>query len=233
MAKIIVALDHARGRAALDLVDALGAAVSWYKVGARLFTGEGPPLVRELDARGKSVFLDLKYLDIPNTVQGAVGAAADLGVALTTVHASGGVDMMRAAASAADGSATEVVAVTLLTSLTGSAAAEAWGREAAEPGDEVSRLAGHAAAAGMAGVVCGASEAARVRAERGPAFRIVTPGIRPAGAAAQDQRRVATPDEAVRAGADYLVVGRAVTAAADPVAAALAIADSLAVGVAT
>jgi orotidine-5'-phosphate decarboxylase len=232
MAHVIVALDHTEAAPALGLVDAVGLAVSWYKVGARLFTAAGPDLVAALRERGKRVFLDLKYLDIPHTVEGAVRAAAGLGVDLLTVHATGGSAMLRAAAEGARGSATEVVAVTLLTSLTGAGAAEAWGREALSPADEVARLAALADDAGVAGVVCAVPEAARVRAERGPAFRIVTPGIRLAGGPAHDQKRVATPADAVRAGADFLVVGRAVTAAPDPARAAAAVADAVARGVA-
>lgn len=230
MPRVIVALDQNEAAAALDLVEALGPAASWFKVGARLFTAAGPVLVRELRDRDKRVFLDLKYLDIPNTVEGAVDAAVALGVDLLTVHATGGTAMMRAAASAAAGSGTEVVAVTLLTSLTGDGAAEAWGRGSVAPADEVSRLAGLAAGSGLAGVVCAVPEAARVRAERGEDFRIVTPGIRLPGSAAHDQKRVATPEDAVRAGADYLVVGRAITGASDPAAAARAIAASIEVG---
>jgi orotidine-5'-phosphate decarboxylase len=229
MAQVIVALDQTDAAPALDLVDALGSAASWFKVGARLFTAAGPALVRELRDRGKSVFLDLKYLDIPSTVEGAVRAAAALDVAMLTVHATGGTAMMRAAARGASGSDTAVVAVTILTSLTGAGAAEAWGRDAVAPAEEVSRLAALAAESGLAGVVCAVPEAARVRAERGEEFRIVTPGIRPAGGAAHDQKRVATPEDAVRAGADYLVVGRAISGAADVAAAARAIAESIAV----
>lgn len=229
MARVIVALDHTDAASALDFVDRVGSAVSWYKVGARLFTAAGPALVGELHDRDKRVFLDLKYLDIPNTVAGAVEAAAALGVSMLTIHATGGAAMMRAAAGAAAGSPTRVVAVTLLTSLTGAAAAEAWGRTAVAPADEVSRLAALAAESGAAGVVCGATEAGRVRAERGPGFRIVTPGIRLAGGSAHDQKRIATPDGAARAGADFLVVGRAITGAEDPGRAAREIVDAAAV----
>ena len=229
MARIIVALDQTEAAPALDLVDALGSAVDWYKVGARLFTAAGPDLVRELRGAGKSVFLDLKYLDIPNTVAGAVSAATELGVDLLTIHATGGAAMMRAAADAADGSGTRVVAVTILTSLTGRGAAEAWGRDAVSAEDDVSRLARLAADSGVDGVVCAVSEAARVRAERGPEFRIVTPGIRLAGGDSHDQSRVATPEAAVAAGATDLVVGRAITSAADPVAAARRIEAAVAV----
>lgn len=230
MARIIVALDQTEAAPALDLVDALGSAVDWYKVGARLFTAAGPDLVRELRGAGKSVFLDLKYLDIPNTVAGAVSAATELGVGLLTIHATGGAAMMRAAADAADGSATRVVAVTILTSLTGRGAAEAWGRDVVSAEDDVSRLARLAADSGVDGVVCAVSEAARVRAERGPEFRIVTPGIRLTGGDSHDQSRVATPEAAVAAGATDLVVGRAISAAEDPVAAARRIEAAVAVG---
>ena len=232
MAHVIVALDQTEAAPALDLVDAVGPAVSWYKVGARLFTAAGPRLVASLRERGKRVFLDLKYLDIPNTVEGAVRAAAGLGVDLLTVHATGGGAMLRAAAEGAGDTGTEVVAVTLLTSLTGVGAAEAWGREAVVAADEVSRLAALVAASGVAGVVCAVPEAARVRAERGSGFRIVTPGIRMPGDAADDQKRVATPGDAVRAGADYLVVGRSITGAEDPARAAEAVLEAAAQGVA-
>ncbi len=218
MAEVIVALDFDSREPALRLVDALAEEAEFYKVGLELFTRAGPDVVAELTARDKSVFLDLKLHDIPNTVAGAVRAASAGGVRLLTVHAWGGPEMLAAAAGAADADL-EILAVTVLTSLSGYTLGQVLGRPGADPLAEVERMARMAQAAGVDGAVCSPQEAAAVRAAAGPGFTIVTPGIRLAGGSRHDQARVATPAAAAEAGADYLVVGRAVTQAADPVAA--------------
>lgn len=221
--RIIVALDFSEAVPALALSARLDPARCRLKVGKELFTRAGPDLVRSLTTRGFQVFLDLKYHDIPHTVARACEAAADLGVWMMNVHASGGSRMMAAAreALAARPQPPLLVAVTVLTSL-----------EADDllalglPGDplaQVLRLAALAQAAGLDGAVCSPQEAPALRRAMGPAFRLVTPGIRPAGAEAQDQRRITTPAEALRLGADYLVIGRPITQAADPLAALAAI----------
>ena len=213
--RAIVALDTPTLAQARSVVDALGETCDFYKVGSELFTAAGPDAVTELRERGSDVFLDLKLHDIPNTVRGAVRSASRLGAALVTVHASGGADMLRAAVDGA-GADCGVLVVTVLTSLDGKALGEAWGRHIGAIQDEVLRLAGLARSAGAHGIVCGASEAAAVRAAHGEALRVLVPGIRLEGSAVHDQARVATPKEAVAAGANYLVLGRAVTGAADP-----------------
>jgi orotidine-5'-phosphate decarboxylase len=218
LAEVIVALDFDSREPALRLVDALAEEAEFYKVGLELFTRAGPDVVAELTARDKSVFLDLKLHDIPNTVAGAVRAASAGGVRLLTVHAWGGPEMLAAAAGAADADL-EILAVTVLTSLSGYTLGQVLGRPGADPLAEVERMARMAQAAGVDGAVCSPHEAAAVRAAAGPGFTIVTPGIRLAGGSRHDQARVATPAAAAEAGADYLVVGRAVTQAADPVAA--------------
>lgn len=214
----IVALDVSSLGAALSLVERLGDAARFYKVGSELFTRTGPEIVAELRARHREVFLDLKFHDIPNTVANAVSAAAAMGVRLTTVHASGGAAMMRAAAEAA-GPHCLVVAVSVLTSLDAAGIAEAWGRDGLDLEREVLRLARSAVAAGIHGLVCSGHEAAGIRAALGNDLKLVVPGIRFAESGTQDQSRVVTPGGAARAGADYVVIGRAVTASSDPVAA--------------
>ena len=196
-----------------------------FKIGKQLFTAEGPGLVRDMVAAGDKVFLDLKFHDIPNTVAGAVASAVGLGASLVNVHGSGGAAMMRAAARAAEGSGARLLAVTVLTSLDAAATAAVG---FAEPPDRLAlRLARLALDSGLDGVVASPSEVPLLRAELGADFLIVTPGVRPAGAAAQDQARVATPADAVRAGADYIVVGRPITEAPDPAAAARSIVGML------
>ena len=200
-----------------------------FKVGSQLFTTEGPRAVHKLAGLGFDIFLDLKFHDIPNTVAGAVAAAAKLPkVRLVNVHASGGVEMMRAAREAAGSgkSRPAVLAVTILTSLDAKAL-----RAIGMPGSPARRataLARLAKSAGMDGVVASAQEVKSIRQACGPKFLIVVPGIRPAATAANDQSRIATPAEAIRAGADYLVIGRPITAAQDPRAAALAVAKEIA-----
>jgi orotidine-5'-phosphate decarboxylase len=217
MATIIVALDLPTSAGALELVDRLGETIDFYKVGAPLFTRAGPQIVRELKARGKRVFLDLKYHDIPNTVAQAVDAAAELGVELLTLHTSGGAAMLRAAREAVGTDGPRLLGVTLLTSLSPAATEEVWGKELRSLRDEVYRLAALAAEAGMDGVVASALEAEALKRRHGPDFLVVTPGIRPSGTLTGDQVRTATPAQAVRAGSDYLVVGRPILQASDPV----------------
>jgi len=214
-ARAIVALDVPTLAQATTVVDALGETCDFYKVGSELFTAAGPSVADALRHRGRDVFLDLKFHDIPNTVRGAVRSASRLGAALVTVHASGGADMLRAAVDGA-GPGCGVLAVTVLTSLDAEGLAESWGRDIAAVEDEVLRLAELARSTGAHGIVCAASEAAAVRAAHGDALRLLVPGIRLEGGPVHDQARVATPKEAVAAGASYLVLGRAVTGAADP-----------------
>lgn len=217
--KIIVALDFPDAASALALVDRLAPELCRLKVGKELFTAAGPELVRALGARGFEIFLDLKFHDIPNTVAAACRAAAGLGVWMMNVHASGGRRMMTAAQEALAGLPDRplLIAVTVLTSMSANDLGEV-GVDAA-PADQVLRLARLTQACKLDGVVCSAEEAALLRADLGADFRLVTPGIRPAGAAVGDQRRVMTPAEALRVGATDLVIGRPITAAADPLAA--------------
>jgi orotidine-5'-phosphate decarboxylase len=228
MAEIIVALDLPTAPEAFALVDRLGDEVGFYKVGAPLFTRAGPAVVEELNARGKRVFLDLKYHDIPNTVAQAVAAAAELDVALLTVHASGGSAMLRAAREAVPpGEGPKLLGVTLLTSFSAADVEEVWDKELRSLREEVARLAAVAAAAGLDGVIASALEAEALKRRHGPEFLVITPGIRPAGHLAGDQARIATPADAVRAGSDYLVVGRPVLTAADPSAVIRAIQEQI------
>jgi len=219
--RLIVALDVADAFAARAIARRLAGEVGMFKVGSQLFTAAGPSIVRELVADGQRVFLDLKFHDIPNTVAGAVAAAARLGVSLVTVHAAGGTAMIAAAAEAVRGTATRVLAITVLTSLDAAALNAIGIGGGVEAG--VTRLARLAAKAGAHGVVASPHEARALRDARGGGFLVVTPGIRPAGTAMDDQARAATPASALAAGADYLVVGRPILAAPDPVAAARAI----------
>ena len=215
--KIIVALDFPDAASALALVDRLDPALCRLKVGKELFTVAGPDLVRTLAARGYEVFLDLKFHDIPNTVAAACRAAAGLGVWMMNVHASGGRRMMQAAREALAELPRRplLIGVTVLTSMSAEDLAET-GIDA-EPAAQVLRLASLTQACGLDGVVCSAQEAALLRARLGEGFRLVTPGIRPAGSETGDQRRVMTPMQAMAAGATDLVIGRPITAAADPV----------------
>ncbi len=216
MAEIILALDLPADEAR-RLLDRVPEA-RWVKVGAILYTREGPALVRELIGRGHRVFLDLKWHDIPNTVAGAVSAARDLGVSMATVHTLGGAAMMEAAAQAA-GESLGLVGVTVLTSHTAEGYGRAVGREQVQLLPEVKRLAREAMGAGLRGIVCSPQEAATVRTALGTGPWIVVPGIRRSGDAAGDQARTATPAEAIRSGATHLVVGRPILQAADPPAA--------------
>ena len=214
--RLIVALDVPSAAKARQVVQSIGEAATTYKVGKQLFTAEGPQIVRDLVSSGRKVFLDLKFHDIPNTVAGAVRAASELGVSMLTVHASGGGRMLRAAAQAAEQSPARlmVLAVTVLTSLSDGDMIELG--ITAKVIDQVVRLAVLARDAGCAGVVASALEAHELRRELGSDFKIVTPGVRPAGTRAGDQARVLTPKEAIAAGANYLVVGRPILEAADP-----------------
>jgi orotidine-5'-phosphate decarboxylase len=213
--RAIVALDAPTLAQAMTIVDALGDSCDFYKVGSELFTSAGPQAVAALRERNFEVFLDLKLHDIPSTVRGAVRSAALLGATLVTVHASGGAEMLWAAVEGA-GDKCGVLAVTILTSLDSKGLATAWGRDAAIVGDEVLRLAELARRSGAHGIVCSANEASAVRRAHGDALQVLVPGIRLDGGSVHDQVRVATPREAVAAGANYLVLGRAVTAALDP-----------------
>lgn len=227
MKSLIIALDLPTAEDALGLVDRLGEPAEYYKVGAQLFTRAGPPLIQELKDRGKRVFLDLKYHDIPHTVARAVEAAAELGADMLTLHASGGEAMMRAARDAVGSDGPALVGVTLLTSFTAADVEQVWDKELRSLRDEVARLAGLAVEAGLDGVVSSALEVETLKRRHGADFILVTPGIRPSGEVAGDQVRTATPAEAVRAGADYLVIGRPVHAASDPAAAFAALLEEV------
>ncbi len=239
--RLIVALDVPNAPEARQIVAAIGDSAQIYKIGKQLFTAEGPQVVRDLVASGREVFLDLKFHDIPNTVAGAVKAASELGVRMLTVHASGGSRMLRAAVEAAQdawlgpstrerGSQTRatrplILAVTVLTSLNDEDMTQIGvsGRVV----DQALRLATMARTAGCDGVVASAREVRELRRELGAGFAIVTPGIRPSGDEKGDQERVVTPGEAISAGASHIVVGRPITTAADPAAAARRIIEEI------
>ncbi len=226
--RLIVALDVSSAAAAQKIVAAVGDSAFFYKVGKQLCTAEGPAIVRDLVACGRRVFLDLKFHDIPNTVAAAVAAAARLKVSMLTVHASGGSRMLTAATEAAAASASKpmVLGVTVLTSFR-----DADVQEVGFSGgvlDNVLRLAALARGCGCGGIVTSAKEAAEVRHELGAGFAIVTPGVRPAGSEVGDQARVVTPAEAIASGASHIVVGRPITSAANPQAAARAIVEEMA-----
>lgn len=216
--RVIVALDYASAAEALAFAQRLDPKRCRLKVGKELFTVSGPALVEQLAGRGFDVFLDLKYHDIPNTVASACKSAAALGVWMMNVHASGGRTMMQAAREALAGLPKPplLIAVTVLTSLGAEDLRETGHSEA--PQVLVERLAKLAAASGMDGVVCSAQEASLLRKACGSAFCLVTPGIRLADAAQDDQKRIVTPQKAITDGADYLVVGRPITRATDPLA---------------
>ena len=216
---VIVALDYPSADAARAFVAGVDPQLCRLKVGKELFTRSGPALVEELVGQGFDVFLDLKFHDIPNTVGQACAAAADLGVWMMNVHASGGRRMMAAAREALEqrgGTAPLLIGVTVLTSMGAEDLAEVGVSVA--PADQVMRLADLARAAGLDGVVCSPMESTLLRHRLGDDFLLVTPGVRPAGSDIGDQKRVLTPAEAIRQGSDYLVIGRPVTQAEDPVA---------------
>lgn len=227
---LIIALDYTSLDAALCMADRLDPTRCRLKVGKELFTRSGPDVLEALHGRGFEVFLDLKFHDIPNTVAGAVQAAAEQGAWMVNVHAAGGRRMMEAARERLDqhGLATHLIAVTVLTSMEAGDLAEVG--ITVSPAEQVERLALLARDSGMDGVVCSAQEAARLRELCGDAFLKVTPGIRPATAEAGDQRRIMTPAQAMAAGSTHLVVGRPVTQADDPMAALAAIEAELAAG---
>ncbi|HZD95354.1 MAG TPA: orotidine-5'-phosphate decarboxylase [Candidatus Sulfotelmatobacter sp.] len=211
--RLIVALDVSTAAAAQKLVRQIGDAAGVYKVGLQLFTAEGPALVRDLVASGRRVFLDLKLHDIPNTVSHAVQVARELGAHMLTVHAGGGTAMLRAATEAADGRL-NILAVTVLTSLTDEDMQETGisGRVV----DQALRMAALAQNAGCQGIVSSPREALSIRKSLGEGFIIVTPGIRPAGTESNDQQRIATPSQAIANGASHIVVGRPITHADEP-----------------
>ncbi len=216
---VIVALDYPSAEPALELASQLSPQLCRLKVGKEMFTRNGTGLVESLQGMGFDVFLDLKFHDIPNTVAGAVRSAAELGVWMVNVHASGGRRMMEAAANALRDFQSKplLIAVTVLTSMSDEDLAEMGYTETAA--QRVMRLAALTEDCGLDGVVCSAMEAPQLRAERGQDFCLVTPGIRLAGDSAGDQRRVLTPADAMANGSDYLVIGRSVTGADDPLAA--------------
>jgi len=211
----IVALDVDSVDAALALVDRLGDSCTFYKIGSELYTREGPEVVKAVRGRGRDVFLDLKFHDIPNTVRQSAAAAAALGARLITVHASGGQPMIEEAVMGA-GSGCGVLAVTVLTSMDADSLGAIWGRERVDVAAQVLRLAEFARTAGAHGIVCSGHEVEAVRARHGDDLKTLVPGIRLAGGDSHDQARVTTPEEAAAAGASYVVLGRAVTSASDP-----------------
>jgi orotidine-5'-phosphate decarboxylase len=220
---VIVALDYANAAEATQLAERLDPAQCRLKVGKELFTAAGPALVARLVHAGFEVFLDLKYHDIPNTVAAACRCAADLGVWMVNVHALGGRAMLESAREALGDAAHRplLIGVTVLTSMSASDLREV-GIDA-QPAETVLRLAGLVHGCGLDGVVCSAQEARALRDRFASPFKLVTPGIRPSGAANDDQQRITTPSQAIALGADYLVVGRPITRAADPLAALAAI----------
>ena len=225
--RVIVPLDFPDAASALALAARLDPKLCRVKVGKELFTAAGPDVVAKLQGGGFDVFLDLKYHDIPNTVAGACRAAARLGVWMLNVHASGGAAMLRAAREAVDVVPKRplLTGVTILTSLADADLARIGYRGTAA--ENVERLAALARECGLDGIVCSAQEAPTMRAAHGPGFKLVTPGIRLATSAADDQSRTVTPVEAVRLGADYLVIGRPITQSRDPVATLESIRQSL------
>src|SRR6516162_665278 len=229
---IIVALDVPTAEAALELAKKIAPVVGGFKIGSELFTAAGPDIVRRIRATGAAVFLDMKFHDIPNTVAGAVASAVRLDVQMLTVHAAGGVDMLKAAEQSAQETAWElghapplVLGVTVLTSLDSQALSEI----GLDPNvnRQVRRLANMAAKAGLRGLVCSPLEVAELRQILTAGVQLVTPGIRPETHAADDQKRTLTPREAISAGANWLVIGRPICAAPDPRAAAEKILESL------
>ena len=236
--KLIVALDLPSAAAAAQLAESLRGRAGMFKVGSELFTAEGPVLVHYLVANGTKVFLDLKFHDIPNTVRAATREATRMGVSMLNVHTAGGRAMMAAAAESAREASSAlrmprplVLGVTVLTSLTSEDLKEIGIGDG--PEDAVERLARLAQSAGLDGVVASPREITAIRRACGPGFVIVTPGIRPATAEVNDQARIATPASAIQAGADFLVVGRPITSAPDPAAAAEAIVAEMEKGLTT
>ena len=222
MAELIVALDVQTRAEAVEKVKAIGDDVGFYKIGLELFTAEGPDVVKAVRDLGKKVFLDLKFHDIPRTVERAVRSGGKLGVDLMTIHSVGGKAMIRAAADAAaefGPTGPRILAVTVLTSLD-QTDLEDVGIVGRSPADQVSAMARFAVANGANGLVCSPKEVGKLSSALPKGTLFITPGVRPAGSAVGDQKRVATPADAVRDGATHLVVGRPILAAEDPVAAA-------------
>lgn len=217
--RVIVALDYDNKDTAMAFIDKLDPTLCKLKVGKEMFTLFGPEFVKEIIAKGFDVFLDLKFHDIPNTVAKACKAAAELGVWMVNVHASGGLPMMQAAKEAIANSAnpsTKLIAVTVLTSMDDVQLADVV--SGVTPEEQVLRLAALTEKAGLDGIVCSAQEANALREKHNPEFLLVTPGIRPIGADAGDQKRVMTPPDAINSGVSYLVMGRPITKAEDPIA---------------
>jgi orotidine-5'-phosphate decarboxylase len=225
--KIIVALDVASTEEARELVRRLGGQVSWFKVGPQLFT-LGPAIIKEIKTGGANVFLDLKFHDIPNTVRQAVRSACALGADMLTIHLCGGLEMCRAAVEGRADSPTLLLGVTVLTSQNDQSLAEVGIK--ANVAEQVLRLAALAKAAGIRGLVASPHEVRPLRDQFGSHFTIVTPGVRPAGTDHGDQRRVMTPSESFQVGSDYLVIGRSITAAADPLEALTRIMEEVEAG---
>lgn len=225
--RVVVALDYPNSAAALAFASVVNPKLCRLKVGKELFTAVGPQLVEKLVAMGFDVFLDLKFHDIPNTVAHACEVAADLGVWMVNVHASGGRKMMETTRAALEKRSHRplLIAVTVLTSMGGDELLELGLNTT--PAEQVERLAKLTQSCGLDGVVCSAQEASLLKAACGQEFKLITPGIRPADAAANDQTRIMTPTAAIAAGSDYLVIGRPITQSADPVATLLAINSSL------
>ncbi|PKH26820.1 orotidine-5'-phosphate decarboxylase [Enterobacterales bacterium CwR94] len=217
LSPVVVALDYADINSALAFVDRIDPALCRLKVGKEMFTLFGPDFVKTLHQRGFDVFLDLKFHDIPNTTAHAVAAAAELGVWMVNVHATGGARMMTAAREALlpyGNDAPLLIAVTVLTSMESSDLADIGIN--LSPAEHAERLATLTRDCGLDGVVCSAHEAERFKQALGSSFKLVTPGIRPTGSAAGDQRRIMTPEQAQQAGVDYMVIGRPITQSADP-----------------
>lgn len=215
--RVIVPLDFSESKQALELVEKLQPDLCRLKVGKELFTKAGPALVEKLIAKGFDVFLDLKFHDIPNTVAKACAVAADLGVWMVNVHASGGTEMMTLAREEIEKKSHHplLIGVTILTSMNEETLTELGLQCSVE--DQVMRLAQLSKDAGLDGVVCSAQEVKILRSQLGKEFKLVTPGIRPGGSDNDDQKRVMTPGQAIEAGSDYLVIGRPITQAADPI----------------
>ena len=226
--RVIVALDYDNKDTALAFVDKLDSSLCKLKVGKEMFTLFGPEFVKALIAKGFDVFLDLKFHDIPNTVAKACKAAAELGVWMVNVHASGGLPMMQAAKEAIATSSnphTKLIAVTVLTSMDEAQLADVV--NGVTPEQQVLRLAALTEKAGLDGIVCSAQEASALRERHKDEFLLVTPGIRPVGADAGDQKRVMTPPDAMKAGVSYLVMGRPITKAEDPIAVLKSVNESI------
>lgn len=224
--KIIVAIDTPDALSALRLVESLGDTVGWVKIGLQLFTAEGPSIIRQMKDQGRKVFLDLKFHDIPNTAREAVHSAVALGVDMTTIHLAGGRSMIKEAVGAAEHSSLIVLGVTVLTSMNETGLHEIGVPRT--PAEQVEHLVALGTEVGLRGVVCSPWEISLLRARFGNSLTIVTPGVRPAGSATGDQSRIMTPGDALQAGADHLVIGRPITAAASPREAAQKILDEIA-----